>query len=396
MAARFETLIRSRQLRVALATGMAAAALWAFSPYVISEVGGDAHVNAPLIRIASPIAGLVAVDLPPPGTAITADRKVRLVAARSLDASQLEELQGRRAALAAALALATRQAAELAEADARLVRRSGQFGRAAAARLQAGMAAAREDLAACQAEACEARLQLARVETLAQQRFATFNARDAARARATSTARRCAALKDRLAALAIEAGAARQGLYIAGAAMDAPYADQQRDRLLLRRQEVEAVATEAQSRLATLDRQIAAETERLARAAAFEAVLPAGTVVWSQPAPRGSTVAPGSTLIDLADCRRRFVEVALPERRMEAILPGERVDVRLIGSDGWQAGTVAAAVGAAARRDGTMTAADTGHDARALTVDVALPAPARLDRRCDVGRLAEVRFPRWR
>jgi hypothetical protein len=40
-------------------------------------------------------------------------------------------------------------------------------------------------------------------------------------------------------------------------------------------------------------------------------------------------------------------------------------------------------------------AANPEKDARALTVLVALPPPASLSRRCDVGRLAEVRFPRW-
>lgn len=124
-------------------------------------------------------------------------------------------------------------------------------------------------------------------------------------------------------------------------------------------------------------------------------MLPAGTVVWSQPAPKGTTVAPGSSLLELADCRRRYVEVTLPERRMEAVLPGAPVKVRLIGSEDWLEGRVASAVGAAARRDGAMLAANPDKDARALSVLVALPPPQSLARRCDVGRLAEVRFPRW-
>jgi multidrug resistance efflux pump len=178
--------------------------------------------------------------------------------------------------------------------------------------------------------------------------------------------------------------------------MDASYAEQQRDRLMLRRQEVEAIASDARARLAVLDRQIGAELRRLQRAAVFDVVLPAGTAVWSQPVPRGSTVAPGATLIELVDCRRRYVEVALPERRMETLLPGERVSVRLVGGRHWQEGTVASALGGAARQEGAMTAAGTGHNERTLTVDVSLPPPATLDRRCEVGRLAEVRFSRWR
>lgn len=395
MASRLETIIRSNRLRVAAAVSMAALSLWAFAPYVTSEVGGEAHVNAPLIRMASPIAGIVATDLPPPGTAIAATRTARLVTARSIDNGPLAALKGEAAALAAARDLARRQIAELGTAGTRLAGRSARFGKAAAARLAASTHAAREALAACQAEAAEAVLQRDRIEALAQQRFATFTQRDRLRAVATASARRCAAMADEADALAIETQAAGQGLYLAGAAMDAPYADQQRDRLLLRRQELEIVAADADARLAQLAVQIAAEEARLARASAFDAVLPAGTVIWSQPAPKGTTVAPGASLIELADCRRRYVEVALPERRMEAILPGSQVKVRLIGSEDWVEARVASAVGAAARRDGAMVAANPDKDARALTVLVALPPPASLDRRCDVGRLAEVRFPRW-
>jgi multidrug resistance efflux pump len=391
MAGRFEEIIRSNRLRLAFATGMAALGLWAFAPYVTSEVGGEAYVNAPIIRMASPIAGLVATDLPPPGTAIVAERNLRLVAARVRDTGPLAALKGQQAALISARDLARRQIAEIAAADQRLASRSARFGQAASARLAATTHAAEEALAGCEAEAAEAILQRDRIEALAAQRFPTFTQR----AQAAASARRCAMLKDQASALAIETRAAHSGLYLAGAAMDAPYGDQQRDRLLLRRQELESVAADAEARLAELAVQIRAEEERLARASAFDAVLPAGTVVWSQPAPKGTTVAPGSSLLELADCRRRYVEVTLPEHRMEAVLPGERVQVRLIGSDDWLEGNVASAVGAAARRDGAMLAANPEKDARALSVLVALPPPQSMTRRCDVDRLAEVRFPRW-
>ncbi|OYQ31290.1 hypothetical protein CHU93_04420 [Sandarakinorhabdus cyanobacteriorum] len=396
MAGRFETLIRSNQVRVAVATSMAALGLWAFAPYVTTEVGGEAFVNAPIIRMASPIPGIVATDLPPPGSAITTSRTARLVTARLIDTGPLAALKGQQAALISVRDLALRQIAELTSASARAASRSARFGQAASARLAATTRAAHEALAACEAEAAEAVLQRDRIEALAAQRFATFTQRDRLRAQALASARRCAALKDQAMALAIETRAAGHGLYLAGAAMDAPYGDQQRDRLLLRRQELESVVADAEARLAELARQIAAEEERLARASAFDARLPAGTVVWSQPAPRGTTVAPGSNLLELADCNRRYVEVALPERRMEAILPGSPAKVRLIGSDEWLAGRVASIAEAAAQRDGAMLAANPDKEARALSVQISLPPPASLARRCDVGRLAEVRFPRWK
>lgn len=128
MAGFFEDIIRSNRLRLAFATGMAALGLWAFAPYVTSEVGGEAYVNAPIIRMASPIAGLVATDLPPPGTAIVAERTARLVAARVRDTGPLSAPKGQQAALITARDLARRQIAEIAAADHRLASRSARFG----------------------------------------------------------------------------------------------------------------------------------------------------------------------------------------------------------------------------------------------------------------------------
>lgn len=72
----------------------------------------------------------------------------------------------------------------------------------------------------------------------------------------------------------------------------------------------------------------------------------------------------------------------------------------MIGSDQWLKGQVVNITGAAGRRKEELLAASTYSlpEDREILVDVALPAPEprRIDaaRKCDVGRLAEVRFSR--
>jgi multidrug resistance efflux pump len=393
-----ERLARSRRLRILLAGGLAACGLWAFAPYAMSEVGGEAFVNAPLTRIASPIAGTVAPGLPEAGIFIPRERRLRLVTARSLDTDALGALQGQAAALRAGLALATRQLAEISAADSRMAARAGAYRRVAIDRFDAGSRAADADAVACDAETGASRLQLARIEALSAQGFASGAGVERARAAADAGAARCAALSARAFAAASETDAARRGLYLGGGASETPYMEQQRDRLLLRRQELETIATDARARIDQIDARIAAERQRLARAAAYDTSLAPGSIVWAVAASPGASVTPGAALLDLADCTRRFVEVTLPERRMEAVLPGQAVRVRLIGADAWMTGRVMRSAGAAARRDVAMVAAnEASRDSRALTVEVSLPpaAPAAAARRCDIGRLAEVRFSRW-
>jgi len=401
MAGRFEAVVRSRQGRLALAVTLAASGLWAFAPYLTNDIAGEAYVNAPLLRIASPIAGTVTADLPPVGSYLPTPRTLRLVTARSVDDDPLGALLGQAAALRAALDLARRQQDDLAAADRLLGVRARAFAAASVRRLVAGTAAARADAAACGAEAAEAQARLARVTVLSRKGFAANATVDAAEASARTTAARCAAFAARAEMAAGDTLAARTGLYVNGT-IDTPYAEQQRDRLLLRRQELTTTAVDAVARLSELDLRIAAERRSLARAGSYEAVVPANTVVWQVSASPGASVAPGAPILDVADCARRFVAVSLPERRTETVRAGQAVRIRLIGGDGWQTGRVVGTVGSAARRDVAMVAAaEPDRDGRALTVEVALPAvgptagAAGAARRCDIGRLAEVRFPRW-
>jgi len=398
MIVKLESLARSRRLRLAATVSMAAVGLWAFVPYMANEVGGEAWVNAPLTRISSPIAGTVTTALPEPGAHLPKSRAAVLVRARALDTNGLGGLLDQQAAMQAGLELAERQLSEIATADQRLIGRAGRFESAAVARLVATTDAARADAEACTAEAREAQQQLARIETLAARGFATNATQDRARAAASASESRCTALDARLEASLGETRAAREGLYLGASAQDTPYAEQQRDRLMLRRQELETLTTNARAHLAELTRRIASERERLKSASAYQADLPANRIVWRALVSPGETVASGDPLLELADCTHRYVEVTLPERRMEAMQPGALAKIRLIGSNDWMEGRIMGVTGAAASRDAALVAAnDKSRDAGALTVAIALPASATSSgaRRCDIGRLAEVRFARW-
>jgi HlyD family secretion protein len=105
----------------------------------------------------------------------------------------------------------------------------------------------------------------------------------------------------------------------------------------------------------------------------------------------------GQPIMDLADCQRRFVVVALPERDFATITTGDRAMVRLFGAQEWVTGTVRQARGSAARNDPRLLAAQIlNPDERQISIEIALPPVAQKDGVgfCDIGRLAEVRFQR--
>ena len=209
---------------------------------------------------------------------------------------------------------------------------------------------------------------------------------------------KCGMAEARLLRLKTELKSARDGVVLRDGANDVPYSQQQRDRLVLRRQELETEELQESSRAVQFAMQIEEERNRLKRVGQFDLSLPKDHVVWSVAASPGSTVTEGQTILDLADCDHRFVAVDLPEREFEKTKPGDPANVRLIGSDEWLHGVVRQVRGSAARADDRLLAAQVSAPGPgSITVEVALTqdaSPAGRNSFCNIGRLAEVRFQR--
>jgi hypothetical protein len=212
-----------------------------------------------------------------------------------------------------------------------------------------------------------------------------------------ATTTKCQMASARLEKLKAELQAMEHGVYLRDAGSDVPYTQQQRERLFLRRQELDQAVNENNVRANQLADDIAAERLRVSSLGKFDMTLPADTVVWSVAASPGSVVVHCQTVLDLTDCKHRFVAVQLPEREFESIKPGDLASIRLIGSDERRQGFVRQVMGSAARSDDRLFAAQVPSATNGnITVEVSLPADAEVSERsyCDIGRLAEVRFQR--
>lgn len=383
-----EGIIRSRPARAVLILSLAVFGAWSFSPYMMGDVSTRAAVNAPIIRLTAVVDGTVP-RLPPVGRYLTKPADVAIVTP-STDTGDAAQIKADAELATSTLALAERQLAELASEERRLTGRSRLFSTATAQRLDADLDATGAAARACVLQQAEAAAALSRAEKLAATGFLSPAGLDRAKSAHALAASNCDAQDARLASIRVMRRAASHGVFLGDSFNDAPYAEQQRDRLLLQRQQLEKTVVEATARRDEALRRWAEASARTRYAA------PAGTLVWAQLSSPGAAVRAGEPVLDLVDCRRRFVEVALPERRAEAIRNGSEVQVRLIGSDDWQTGRVARIAGAAARRSDLLFAAKMPAlaDDRQIRVEVTLdtPAEAAPERRCDIGRLAEVRF----
>jgi biotin carboxyl carrier protein len=396
-ANRLQGLVRSRAARLALAATLIAASAWAFLPYINYRIASSAFVNAELMRVAAPFAGELTSNLPRKGDFIDHSAPVSLVEARAPDQRHLQHLLSQYAVAAKRAGLARKQLAEITAADEELIARIKTFRHGTVARLGYERDEARAEHTGCIAEAAQRRDIGSRLDHLVKSGTTTAIKSAEAQALLEVNAARCEMLDAKLKRLEVERKSAEDGVFLRDGANDAPYSQQQRDRLQLRRQDLEIRALEETLQSSQMATEIEHEKARLARQNRFEVSLPAGHVVWSVAASPGSTVSEGQTVLDLAACQNRFVTVELPERDFEKLKVGAPAHVRLVGSNEWTTGQIRQVRGSAARTDDRLLAAQVRRpDPHSITVEVHLPDNVEADRNnfCNIGRLAEVRFQR--
>jgi multidrug resistance efflux pump len=393
-----ETVIRNRVVRILLALALIVVGAWAFLPHIAYRIAPTAFVNSELVRITAPIAGRLSRELPRRGEIIDRPTTVNLVEALSSDRRHLLDLEQQSAVAKDRAELARRQLTDIESADRELRSRIDSYRSGTIQRLDKEVVEAQAEKAACLAENEQRRNVRARLEELAKSGYTPQLRSAEAFATQEANAGRCEMADARIQRLKVEQDSARNGIFIANGASDAPYSQQQRDRLALRRQELESEILQQTSITKQLAAEVVEERSRLDRVGHSDVSLPADHVVWSVLASPGSTVTEGQTILDLADCSRRFVVVDLPEREFERIKPNAPVEVRLVGGDEWRQGKVRQVMGSAARTDDRLLAAQVPHPtASSITVEVELlpdGSGAEHSGFCNIGRLAEVRFQR--
>jgi multidrug resistance efflux pump len=395
---RAEYFLRKRFARLALAISFILVAGWAFLPYVTHRVGASAFVNSTLVRVTAPISGRLSPHLPRQGDLIDSSKSLNLIEALSPDRRHLLDLQLQSSLAKKAAELANHQLDELAVFDAQLAKRAEAYKAAVVDQIGHEVLEAQAEHVGCVAELKQRSAIGSSFDTLTQSKVVSPVRSAEAHAIEQAASTRCDVAAAKLARLRDELQTATNGVFVRGGTNDVPYSQQQRDQLLLHRQTLEAEALHESARSSQLAAEIGAEKARVAKLDNYHLALPEGYVVWSTAASPGSAVTEGQTILDLADCKHRFVAVELPERDFESIKIGDNADLRLVGSDEWRRGQVQQVRASAARADDRLFAAKVPRPGPAtISVEVSLAQDAAQvggGNFCGIGRLAEVRFRR--
>ena len=391
------TIISARAVRIVLAFLFIGVGLWAFAPYVAYRVSSSAFINAEMMRVNAPISGYLSQDLPPKGKFIDHPERLTLIKSYATGRRRLLELEGQQADAKGQAKLAKQQLVEVEALDDQLEKRMRAYRDGMIKRIGHEIKEGEAEKTGCLAESRQLDDIGARMSKLAKSGSTSQIRAAKALAEKEVAATKCAMAAARVDRLKDEQSSLKAGVYLRDAANDVPYSQQQRERLVLRRQELETEARRESARAAQLATVIDDERRSVDNLGQYTLTLPQDYVVWSVPASPGSVVTQGQTVLDLANCDHRFVAVELPAREFEQIRPGNPASVRLIGSDEWLQGHVLQVRGSAARADDRLLAAQVPIPTNGtITVEVSLAqdAPAANSNYCDIGRMAEVRFQR--
>jgi multidrug resistance efflux pump len=393
-----ERLVRSRRARLLLAITMIGVSAWAFFPYVAYRIAPTAFVNAELARVAAPMAGRLSRDLPRKGDIIERTITMNLTETLSPDRRHLLDLEQQSAVAKDRADLAKRQLAEVAKLDGELESRTSSYQSGMIEHIGQEIAEAEAEKAGCLAEVHQRRDVGSRMEQLVKSGYASQIRTAEALATQEANVTRCEMANAKIERFKIERNSAQTGVFLRDGANDVPYSQQQRDRLVLRRQELETEMLQQTSRQAQILAETIGERIRFDQTGHSDVLLHADHVVWSVSASPGATVTEGQTILDLADCAHRFVVVDLPEREFEQVKAGDTAAVRLIGSDDWKQGKIRQVLGSAARTDDRLLAAQIARPvSSSIAVEVELlqeSSEAERNSFCNIGRMAEVRFQR--
>jgi hypothetical protein len=270
-----QRIIRSRNVRIALALSLVALSAWAFVPYVTYRIAPSAFVNAELVRVAAPIAGRLALDLPHKGDFVAAPVTVSLITSQSPDRRHLLDVDREFAVAEEHAALARKVRA----ADAELENRVEAYRDGMIKKLSDEIAEAEAETSGCLAEAHQRQDVGSRMEKLVQSGSASQIRSAEAQAVQQATLTRCEMAQARSRRLQGELTSAKNSVFLRDGTNDVPYSQQQRDRLLLRRQELETMVLEGGARSQQFAAEIVEERERVDHLTHADLTLPEAHVV---------------------------------------------------------------------------------------------------------------------
>ncbi|MGH1571965.1 HlyD family secretion protein [Methylobacterium sp. P31] len=388
----------SRGMRVLVGVLLLSAAVLAVLPSFTGYTSLDGTVNARFAVVSAPIEGVVSDTPPKVGTALPEGTSVFFIAndriARTAEAQLDADLGASKEKLQALEA----EAKDLTALKADLVGRLKEYQQASITGVQQEIIIRQQRIATAQANKTSAEADLSRKLTLGATGVVAGSSVEQARAASVGASSAQNIAKAELERLQRQLDALKRGTFVGEGRNDVPYSQQRTDEVAIQLANVEAQIRIEKARVQQLSRQLSQERSRNDRLSFAAVQIPFKGVIWRNNVVAGSNVVVGNELMRLLDCRDLFVDILVDEVNYDEIKPGDRADVRLLGTSQIIGGSVTSVRGsAAAVEEVTLAAIPPQSRGKNARIRVVLdPSDMQIDYPdfCQVGRTVQVRFAR--
>ena len=388
----------TRFVRICVGLALLATVVVVLLPGFTGYTSLDGTVNARFALVSAPIEGVVSDTPPKVGTALPEGTSVFFINNDRISRTAEAQLDADLGAAKERLQALEVQAKDLSALKADLVTRLKEYQQASIVGIQQEIIIRQQRISTAQANKASAEADLARKQTLGATGVVAGSSVEQARAASVSATSEQNIAKAELERLQRQLDALKRGTFVGEGRNDVPYSQQRTDEVTIQLANVEAQIRTEKARIQQLNRQLILERARNDRLSFASVQVPFKGVIWRNNVVAGSNVVVGNELMRLLDCRDLFVDILVDEVDYDEIKPGDRADVRLLGTSDIIAGRVISVRGSAAAVEEVVLAAlppkSRGKNARIRVVLDPSAMQTDYANFCQVGRTVQVRFAR--
>jgi multidrug resistance efflux pump len=369
--------------KLAFGALLLAAGLLTFYQQLVVRASRDAVINARVAVIRAPIDGIATATVTTPGMPIKAGEAIGRVENPLADDARLAQLQREASASELERDSLVRRLTDLKRAHSEAEAQAEAYRTGRVRQLELRIEEARANLEAAVARQADAKAVAQRGAALHARGFQSDEAHEKARHSQEVEDQAVIAAGKRLDALTVELDAARNGTFLGDSYNDAPSSLQRARELALRITETRAALDESKRKWDVVQRELAAERDRLTAHSKAVLTAPVEGQLWTVQAAPGEYVRKGQDLLTVLDCSTVMVTASVSERDYNELHLGDPVRFRVSGTDREYPGRIV--------KLGSSATFAIPFDPGTHQIVVAIPklAPSTEDG-CAVGRTGEV------
>lgn len=299
----------------------------------LSGASADAVINARVTTLRAPVAGTLAAQRRPLGSAVAEGEDIGTIQDPLVDNIRLNDLLRERSFASAEIDRLSDAIKVLEASLDGLKIRSRSYREERVRQLESQLSSAQAQVAVAEARVEEAQSAFGRSQQLTDRGLETSASFERIRAAQKVADLELVDARERVRAVEIVLQSARRGTFLGDGYNDAPYSEQQITELSLRLGEMEADLSAERARAAALDARIEAERRRVNRLGSAELSSNVEGRVWEVLASDGETVQRGQDLMRLIDCQSTIVTLSVSEAVYNRLKLGDPARFR-VGTDG--------------------------------------------------------------